>query len=307
LQGVNVNHNSKADAPQHPAGWARTFFPIWTGQAASLLGSSLAGFALVWWLASTSTSATVLAGATLMMVLPLCFIPIPNPSPGPKEGVQKPSVWGDMREGLRFVWGWPGLTIVLAMAAPLNFFGVPCLSFIPLLVTNHFQMGALELGWLETVAGVGLLGGGLLLSTWGGFRSRVVTMFAALALQGFGAILLGIAPVNAFFVALAGNLLWGFARPIIDGLIFAILQATVPPEMLGRVFSLILSAAALMTPLGLLVGGPAVDVLGVRFWFVLAGVLTLCASVLGFLIPAVRRLEQKKITLPAADGRVQRT
>jgi hypothetical protein len=34
------------------------------------LGSSLTGFALVWWLASTSTSATVLAGATLMMVLP---------------------------------------------------------------------------------------------------------------------------------------------------------------------------------------------------------------------------------------------
>jgi len=39
-------------------------------QAVSLLGSSLAGFALVWWLASTRSSATVLAGATLMMVLP---------------------------------------------------------------------------------------------------------------------------------------------------------------------------------------------------------------------------------------------
>lgn len=50
--------------------WKRSFFTIWGGQAVSLLGSSLAGFALVWWLASTSTSATVLAGATLMMVLP---------------------------------------------------------------------------------------------------------------------------------------------------------------------------------------------------------------------------------------------
>ena len=91
-----------------------------------------------------------------------------------------------MREGLRFVWGWPGLTIVLAMAALLNFFGVPCLSFIPLLVTTRFEMGALELGWLQTVSGIGLLSGGLLLSTWGGFRSRVATMFAALALHHFG-------------------------------------------------------------------------------------------------------------------------
>jgi DHA3 family macrolide efflux protein-like MFS transporter len=87
-------------------------------------------------------------------------------------------------------------------------------------------------------------------------------------------------------------------------LIFAILQATVPPEMLGRVFSLILSAGALMTPLGLLVGGPAVDVLGVQSWFVLTGVLTLCVSVLGFLIPAVRKLEQNRITLSAAEGQV---
>jgi hypothetical protein len=47
------------------SGWKRAFFTIWSGQAVSLLGSSLAGFALVWWLASTSTSATVLAGATL--------------------------------------------------------------------------------------------------------------------------------------------------------------------------------------------------------------------------------------------------
>jgi MFS family permease len=50
--------------------WGSPVFSIWTGQAYSLLGTSLVGSALVWWLASTSTSATVLAGGTLMMVLP---------------------------------------------------------------------------------------------------------------------------------------------------------------------------------------------------------------------------------------------
>jgi DHA3 family macrolide efflux protein-like MFS transporter len=240
----------------------------------------------------------------LLAVLPLCFINIPNPSPAPGATEQKSSVWAGLLEGLRFVWGWPGLTIILVMAALLNFFGVPCLSFVPLLVTNHFRMGALELGWLQTVSGVGLLGGGLLLSIWGGFRSRVVTMFAALALQGCGMILLGVAPASAFPVALVGNLLWGLARPIIDGLIFALMQATVPPEMLGRVFSLMLSACALMTPLGLLVAGPVVDALGVQFWFALTGGLTLCASALGFLIPTVRQLEQRKVALLAVEDPV---
>ena len=46
------------------------FFTIWTGQAFSLLGSSLVQFALVWWLTSTTGSATVLATATLAAVLP---------------------------------------------------------------------------------------------------------------------------------------------------------------------------------------------------------------------------------------------
>lgn len=61
---------------------------------------------------------------------------------------------------------------------------------------------------------------------------------------------------------------------------------------------------SMMTPLGLLVAGPTVDALGVPFWFALTGVLTLCASALGFLIPAVRQLEQRKVALLAVKDQV---
>ena len=56
------------------AHWARRFFTIWTGQAFSLLGSQLVQFALVWWLTSTTKSATVLATATLFAILPQVVI-----------------------------------------------------------------------------------------------------------------------------------------------------------------------------------------------------------------------------------------
>lgn len=46
------------------------FFTIWTGQAFSLLGSQLVQFALVWWLTKTTGSATILATATLVALLP---------------------------------------------------------------------------------------------------------------------------------------------------------------------------------------------------------------------------------------------
>lgn len=48
----------------------RAFLIIWSGQAFSLLGSQLVQFALIWWLTETTHSATVLALASLVGLLP---------------------------------------------------------------------------------------------------------------------------------------------------------------------------------------------------------------------------------------------
>ncbi|UCF09380.1 MAG: MFS transporter [Candidatus Bipolaricaulota bacterium] len=52
------------------ARWKRNFFTIWIGQQLSLVGSRAAQFALVWWLTTTTGSATVLATATMVALLP---------------------------------------------------------------------------------------------------------------------------------------------------------------------------------------------------------------------------------------------
>src|SRR5688572_31236124 len=48
----------------------RPFFILWTGQSLSLIGSQAVQFALIWWLTETSGSATILAAATLLGLLP---------------------------------------------------------------------------------------------------------------------------------------------------------------------------------------------------------------------------------------------
>ncbi|MGQ0600676.1 MAG: MFS transporter [Anaerolineales bacterium] len=63
-----------------PTHWQRNFFTLWSGQAVSLFGSSLVQFALVWWLTSTTGSATVLAIASLFAILPTILL-------GPVAGV----------------------------------------------------------------------------------------------------------------------------------------------------------------------------------------------------------------------------
>ena len=48
----------------------KPFLIIWSGQAVSLLGSQLVQFALIWWLTQTTGSATVLATASLVGLVP---------------------------------------------------------------------------------------------------------------------------------------------------------------------------------------------------------------------------------------------
>ena len=62
---MSVNNTVETPKP-----WAPRFFTIWTGQAFSLLGSQLVSFAVIWWLTQTTGSATVLATASLVGLLP---------------------------------------------------------------------------------------------------------------------------------------------------------------------------------------------------------------------------------------------
>ena len=50
--------------------WAPRFFTLWIGQALSLLGSQLVQFAIIWYLTLETNSATALAIASLMGLLP---------------------------------------------------------------------------------------------------------------------------------------------------------------------------------------------------------------------------------------------
>ncbi len=52
----------------------RPFAILWGGQATSLLGTRIVRFALVWWVTDLTGSATVLALATIMSLLPQVFV-----------------------------------------------------------------------------------------------------------------------------------------------------------------------------------------------------------------------------------------
>jgi len=235
----------------------------------------------------------------IVAILPLFFIFIPQPmrtsSPSGEAGS---SIWQELNLGFQYVRGWPGLLLIGLLATFINLLLTPAFTLIPLLVTQHFGGGAFQLAWIDSIAGAGIIAGGLLLGVWGGFKRRIVTSLGGLIGIGFGAILMGLTPEHMFPLGLAAALIIGFSLPITNGPLHAALQATVAPDMQGRVFTLIESVASAMSPLGLLIAGPVADRIGVQSWFLMGGVVSALMGIIGLLTPAIIHFEDGREYVP---------
>ena len=251
--------------------------------------------ALLLGLFNTEVVLLIDVGTAIIAILPLLFISIPQPVrvEEPSQS-KKPSLTSDIGVALRYIRSWPGLVAILAMALFLNFLLVPTGALLPLLVTEHFHKGAIELGLLESTQGIGLIAGGVLLSIWGGFKRKISTSMMGVMGLGLGVMLVGLAPSNLFALAITGTAILGLMMPITNGPIGAILQSVIRPDMQGRVMALVNSAATAISPLGLLLAGPLADKLGLQVWFWAGGLICLLIGAFAFFIPAIMNVENNK-------------
>jgi DHA3 family macrolide efflux protein-like MFS transporter len=130
----------------------------------------------------------------------------------------------------------------------------------------------------------------------------MLTVTLASIAGGIAFTAIGLAPANAMLLAVGMALAIGFVNPIINGSLVAIFQAIIPPEMLGRVLTLILSLTGMTTPLGLAIAGPVGDTLGLPAWFLLSGVVTASLGIVQLCVPAVMRIEDRALASEARNG-----
>ena len=242
-------------------------------------------------------------GTALFAILPLLFLSVPQPERHEEQLGVKTNLLKDVRDALAYIRTIPGFTAIIFMALFLNFLLVPSGALVPLLVTKYFGKGAIELGLVESVMGVGIITGGILLSIWGGFKKKIVTSLTGIIGLGIGVMLTGLAPANLFLLVLIGNLVLGFMIPMANGPVGALMQSIVRPDMQGRVTSLINSGASAIAPLGLLIAGPFSDWLGIRVWFWAGGILCVLIAASGFFIPIVMNIEAnpEAIQIPLSE------
>ena len=224
-------------------------------------------------------------------ILPLFFVLVPEPerldeSEGGISGFME-----EMRSGLRYVMNWPGILMLGAIATIINMVLTPAGTMLPLLVTDVFELGALELGWLDAGFGVGVIIGSVALAAWGGFKKRIMTSILGIIGIGIGHVIIGFVPANGFILALITVVFVGLAIPIANGPLMAIVQSTVRPDMLGRVMSLLTSMAQAMSIVGLVFAGPIADNFGIQTWFVIGGAITLLMAAAAIGLRPVREIE----------------
>jgi len=222
----------------------------------------------------------------------LFFIKVPQPSREVTEVLGLKTVLSDMREGAVFVWRWKGLRVIMGMSMLINFLMNPAFSLLPLVVTNHFNGGAIELGWLQSANGVGMIAGGLLLGAWGGFKKRIVTAMTSIIIGGVFIEAFSFMPPEMFLLAVGCVFMFSVFNAMANGTFFSSLQAAIPPEMQGRVFTILMSLSGGMTPIGLAFAGPISDSLGLFIWFRIGGVVLALMGAAAFFIPAVMNLEE---------------
>jgi DHA3 family macrolide efflux protein-like MFS transporter len=204
------------------------------------------------------------------------------------------SVLSDMKDAMNYLRSWKGAVRVILIFMLINFLISPAFALLPLLTLQHFGGGAMEYAALESLAGAGMIVGGVALGIWGGTSRKIVTCMAATGMCGLGVGLIGLLPPTGYFWAAFGCLLIGLALPVINGTIVAIMQKGIRADMQGRVLAILGAGVAAMSPFGLLLAGPISEFVGIQAWFVVGGVVMVATAVGSIFIPALMHMEDRE-------------
>ena len=134
---------------------------------------------------------------------------------------------------------------------------------------------------VEVIGFLGMMAGGLLISTWGGFKCHTKTFLVGIASFGLLAILMGL--VDNFYAYLALMAVYGIALTMVQTASTTLLQENSTPEMSGRIFGLFGAAYSSFLHIGMVVFGLLADRVSMRLLMVVSGGLLILMTVVMFL------------------------
>lgn len=274
-------------------GWGNLVSSVST-MLGPVLGAALMGFMPI-----ASIMLVDILGAAFAIVC-LRFVTIPDIPPSE----EKLHLFSDMKLGFAAIRDNRPLMAIFWPMLIMNILYMPLGSLFPLLVRTHFLGEAWHNSVVEFVFSGGLLVSSAIIGISGGMKKRFLMASLGVGLMGVTALISGLLPSTqtGFWIFAVCCFFMGSSGTLVNVPIMSYTQESIAPEMMGKVFSLLMTAMTLAMPIGLLVAGPVSEAVGVDRWFLWSGIAMVATAVLCRL--ATRRYDAQTM-LPekkAAEG-----
>ncbi|MBP2241543.1 DHA3 family macrolide efflux protein-like MFS transporter [Cytobacillus eiseniae] len=191
---------------------------------------------------------------------------------------QTTSYFSDFKQGLQYVNSHDFLKKFFLFFAVFFVLMAPASFLTPLQVTRSFGDDVWRLSAIEIAFSIGMMVGGGIIASWGGFQNKVKTMAFASVIMGVCTLALGIVPLFWIYLAFMG--LFGVAMPIFSTPGTVLLQEKVEEAYLGRVFGVMGMISTSMMPLGMLIFGPIADFIRIEWLLMGTGVFIIVLAIL---------------------------
>jgi MFS family permease len=214
--------------------------------------------------------------AATFLVSALCLLPIrvDETTQSHARAGDRASIVRDLLVGFRFVFVQHRTVLLLMLTAALYSLGASAFVFLlPVFATQLLDASPVELGWLWSSLGIGMLAASVWLA-WinqGDFQKRLRLISAALAVGAVAVCTLGMlqAPVMAAVLIIV----FGGSTAVFTPVVWAMLQELTPEPLLGRVFTTFSTGAMAAAMAGMAGFGWAADAIGPAASLVGIGVL----------------------------------
>jgi MFS family permease len=187
-------------------------------------------------------------------------------------------VWRELVEGLRYVSNRPRVFSLLILSAVNSFFGAPYFAMVPIYARDIFHLNEGGLAWFMAVAGMGALGGALLVAFLGEIKRKGwLVLIGSIA---FGVCVMGFALSTHLPVSLIFLFCLGFALVVSVANTNTLLQQLVTDTMRGRVMSMFILSFMGTMPFGNIIAGWASHRFGAPHTLAFGGMVVTVVAVL---------------------------
>lgn len=189
----------------------------------------------------------------------LLIVRIPQPTMAPVEQKASTSrlrvVWEDLVFGLGYLTSRAGLFGLLLYFALVNFLlNFSTVLMAPLVLSTA---GAAAFGLVQTFSGLGMLGGSVVMSAWGGPKQRIRAVIGFIGLMALSLVVAGLRP--GWILPAVGFFLMMACLPVASASGQAIFQTKIEPSAQGRVFAVRSMISRSLMPVAFLLSGPLAD------------------------------------------------